>query len=517
MSYKYRIDPGTGRLNDPRLYKGGDSGSYYDNAERLYGVQADTAQFMLDIGKGQLPGAVSNYAEAAAEYNSPEFADRMAGKANLDAQQAIGQNTAAMNRNMARYGINPASGKFAGMANQNAVSNAALQAGASNSARNYIQDKKFGVNKDFYSSLVGMSSDAASQAGQAGGNFASIGGQKANQQASEDAAWGSAIGMGAAMFKDGGEVSIADRIYLAFRGGKDDAKRRADLAEGAIGDGKVKQAAKALKSRQQQIDDELKKQLGYASGGEVKIGRKMASGGLFGASSMAAPPPPTGGAPAPSAPSSMMGGYQTGNKIKSSMAGPHQGIANMASMGNVQGAGMAGAKAGLGGNTATAGLAAQDAAMGEAALGGMSESTAASMLGSETAATLAAQDAAVTGTAGLAAETTAALGAAETAAAGTAGMTGALGAVATAVPWVAAGAAIGSMLGLFADGGEVREDMIAGGDVDGPGGETDDKIPAWLSDGEFVVNAESVKMPGVKRALQKINAAGLAKRYGVMG
>jgi uncharacterized protein YjbJ (UPF0337 family) len=127
----------------------------------------------------------------------------------------------------------------------------------------------------------------------------------------------------------------------------------------------------------------------------------------------------------------------------------------------------------------------------------------------EQGAMLAAQNA---GLAGAESATAQALGGAAEAT----GLTGALGGVAAAVPWLAAGAAVGSLLGLFSDGGEVeRKNMIAGGDVQGPGGETEDKIPAWLSDGEFVVNAESVKMPGVKKMLKQVNNAGLEKRgYG---
>lgn len=61
----------------------------------------------------------------------------------------------------------------------------------------------------------------------------------------------------------------------------------------------------------------------------------------------------------------------------------------------------------------------------------------------------------------------------------------------------------------FAEGGRV--DHTDGGEVSGPGTETSDDIPAWLSDGEFVVNAEAVKMVG-KDKLEAINNAGLEKR-----
>ena len=93
------------------------------------------------------------------------------------------------------------------------------------------------------------------------------------------------------------------------------------------------------------------------------------------------------------------------------------------------------------------------------------------------------------------------------------------------VGWVAlAGTAAylgGDAMGWWADGGPVphqptpnrglRKNMIPGGKVQGPGTETSDSIPAWLSDGEFVLNAEAVQMIG-KDKLQKLNERGLKKR-----
>lgn len=55
--------------------------------------------------------------------------------------------------------------------------------------------------------------------------------------------------------------------------------------------------------------------------------------------------------------------------------------------------------------------------------------------------------------------------------------------------------------GMFADGGhiDVRGMRYAhGGEVDGPGGPTDDKIPAMLSDGEYVIPADVVKAKGIE-------------------
>lgn len=88
---------------------------------------------------------------------------------------------------------------------------------------------------------------------------------------------------------------------------------------------------------------------------------------------------------------------------------------------------------------------------------------------------------------------------------------------ATAMPWVAGGLLASEALGItdfFADGGRV--DGQQGGEVDGPGGPTDDVIPAWLSDGEFVLNADAVRHFGLDR-LEKMNQVGLDLRNGKRG
>lgn len=72
----------------------------------------------------------------------------------------------------------------------------------------------------------------------------------------------------------------------------------------------------------------------------------------------------------------------------------------------------------------------------------------------------------------------------------------------------------GAMMLIKAEGGDIeRADFTPGGDVHGPGTETSDDIPAWLSDGEIVENAEAVKLAG-KDALLAINDAGLEVRDG---
>jgi hypothetical protein len=57
-----------------------------------------------------------------------------------------------------------------------------------------------------------------------------------------------------------------------------------------------------------------------------------------------------------------------------------------------------------------------------------------------------------------------------------------------------------SLAAGMADGGEIRGlRMAGGGRVSGPGGPVDDKIPAMLSDGEYVLPADTVDKVGVKK------------------
>lgn len=93
------------------------------------------------------------------------------------------------------------------------------------------------------------------------------------------------------------------------------------------------------------------------------------------------------------------------------------------------------------------------------------------------------------------------------------------------MPWVGAALAVGAALNLFADGGHVepkwslaedepdeRVDGTDGGDVEGPGGPKDDKIPAWLSDGEFVMPVGAVQLFGLHR-LEKMRQQGLEHEH----
>lgn len=123
-------------------------------------------------------------------------------------------------------------------------------------------------------------------------------------------------------------------------------------------------------------------------------------------------------------------------------------------------------------------------------------------------------DAAAVGT-GIADAAAGITAATEVAGAASAAAAGAAGTVAATNFWNPVGwaAALYGLSEMFHDGGNVggRKDFRPGGRVTGPGTETSDSIPAWLSKNEYVLNAEAVKMIG-KQKLDKLNNKGLEVR-----
>lgn len=76
-----------------------------------------------------------------------------------------------------------------------------------------------------------------------------------------------------------------------------------------------------------------------------------------------------------------------------------------------------------------------------------------------------------------------------------------MGALGTAAGMYFGGPSGSAMLGKMfgaADGGKVKR-LGKSGKVSGPGGPVDDKIPAMLSDGEYVLPADTVKAVGIKK------------------
>ena len=70
------------------------------------------------------------------------------------------------------------------------------------------------------------------------------------------------------------------------------------------------------------------------------------------------------------------------------------------------------------------------------------------------------------------------------------------------------GSALGGLIHGFADGGGFKGRTFSGQKVSGPGGPEEDKVPAWLSPGEFVMRQKAVKKYGAS-FMSRINSGQL--------
>lgn len=413
----------SGYQNGIRIHnKGGGGGStYYANQDKLLGVQADIAQGIYNnIYQPYAPGATADLNAMRTE----DLATKARNTAGADAGQAMGQGIASVNRNMARYGLDPH--KFASDSNIVALGGAANKVNAMNKASEWGENQKWARTYDFYNALSGIPSNASASLGSAAAGYGSMGRAAQDDENAGAAGWGKAGGMiGSALFsKDGGMVRKECAARMAAGG----LMRLPDWRSQSTAGSRYAKPAGAAQSF-----------LSSAALGAVGSGLKGVGSQAFHQAFRSA----TSQAPAL---------VVQGNPVLVG-AVPQTG-------------------------TAAAGTLAADA--------------------TTTAATDAAANAAAE-TAATEAATTAAADTAATAA-GTTAATNAW----NPLGWAAAVYGVGNLAGWWKDGGPVRKDMESGGKVSGPGGPREDKVPAWLSDGEYVLPAKTVKAMGGTAALDPI-------------
>ena len=89
--------------------------------------------------------AQDKFVNTAMNYDTPEKQEEAAAEASADVQNSAAKAQEALARNAASMGVNPASGRYAGI-DQNTVMNTALaNAGAQNQARQLVRDKALGL------------------------------------------------------------------------------------------------------------------------------------------------------------------------------------------------------------------------------------------------------------------------------------------------------------------------------------------------------------------------------------
>ncbi|MCO6442455.1 MAG: hypothetical protein J5J04_00045, partial [Anaerolineae bacterium] len=537
-----------------RLYKGGGGGQvYYANQDKLAGVQADIATNLYNQYAAYAPQALGNLAGMVTDAQNGQYTQDLRNRAGTDAAAAAGMERSAVERQMASMGVNPNDPRFSGALRATALGNAANLAAAKNKAGQYGDDMAWARSQDFYNSLAGMPSQSASMLASSGAQYGQLGGAMQQQSNANMAGYGQfGAQIAGGMFKadggyidgpgfaEGGNVAKGYDDYVAAQpqapvqraapqvqptqpapqmGLQAPAQGRAPgLYYNAAGDvryfsnpefnypaGKASILVRARAPIERaQFERTWSPVQTYAADGGYIDEPGYALGGAVGGVSM----PKLGNwRDRPSG--FKMDEMSTGDKVMA-VAAPIAMQAGANALGkhvinplmDKAGAAIGDAVGGLFGGPAAASGAnalwgAETAGIGSglsSAGTSMAGQTIGSAIGDVGLTTALGAEAAGAGGATLAS-------AGAGSAAGTAATGGLLSGAAAAAPWVGGAYLLGSALDLWADGGPVpheqprglRLDMRQGGATPDIGTETSDSIPAWLSKGEYVVNADAVK------------------------
>lgn len=488
---------------------GGGGSSYYTSLNQLYNEQAASARLLRGIAEENLPGVTNAYMSEVNEVVSPDYADRQSKLAAADMASANAMERSATNRELQSMGVNPNDARFVGASRATEVNNAARMAAGKNIARSDANKYQLAVAQDAVGTFTGQSNSAASQASSASSGLQSLVNSKnasdqaaANQTASNTAnAVGGAMAL-YSMFKDGGKVAKPSAGYGLKR------VERHMLGGTAGGQQKTQQGffqmpTTPMPPQQPQQPQSSPMQSGVQTYKNIRniadTGKDIYDKATLGVPREQAPAPVTEATPTPV----QQAGTEKASEIATDKA--------------AEAAAEKGAEIAADATADAAGSAAADAAATSVA---------------DSALTTAATEA------GTAAATEAA-GAAVTEAGGSALMSG-LGAagtaISTAMPWVGAAMAVGSLLELWADGGKVGtqakepasdaeahamfsrafndgsvSDLRGGGKVPGDWAENKDTVPALLVEEEFVLPAEAAALVG-ERDLERLRGYGLKLR-----
>ena len=159
-------------------------------------------QYMIDTFRPLEKGLVAD----AEKFNTDAYREQLASQAAADAGRAFGNTQAATARAMASMGVNPNSGKFAAMNNQNALGLAAMRANAMTGTRQQAENVGYARKLDAAGlgrNLTGASQGAYSlslNAGNAAGQNQMAPGNQYMQGMGQGA---STIGSGRSMLQSG--------------------------------------------------------------------------------------------------------------------------------------------------------------------------------------------------------------------------------------------------------------------------------------------------------------------------
>jgi hypothetical protein len=154
------------------------------------------------------------FVKEAREYASPEKQEQAAAEARADVMQSLGVQSQINNRNMARMGINPNSGRFQEQTRLDNLNTALASAGSQNAARQQVRDKGLMLKADAINVGSGLPSSTAAAYGIGlnAGNSATGNSVQANQN------WRGNVGImgqgfGGAMQGYSNQANILNSLY----------------------------------------------------------------------------------------------------------------------------------------------------------------------------------------------------------------------------------------------------------------------------------------------------------------
>lgn len=133
---------------------------------------------MLDR-RGQLSGMQDQLVQDAKSFDGEAKANELARKAQASVQQSFDNTEAQQMRSLSRMGVNPNSGKFAAMSNQNSLAKASALAGAANNARTQAEDMGYKLTDRATNALAGYPAMGMTATG-AGAQYGGLGLSMAN-------------------------------------------------------------------------------------------------------------------------------------------------------------------------------------------------------------------------------------------------------------------------------------------------------------------------------------------------
>lgn len=144
-----------------------------DSARTAYQQSQEDRTWMLGR-REQLSGLQDKLVADAAEFNTADKADKLAGEAMADVNQGFANAEGQNARAMARMGVNPSDGRSAALGSQTAIAKAASLAMAGTGARDRARQEGYALTDRASNALAGYPS-MGMQATGAGAGFASSG------------------------------------------------------------------------------------------------------------------------------------------------------------------------------------------------------------------------------------------------------------------------------------------------------------------------------------------------------